>query len=519
MSVASCNVFEFLSINATCLSCPVNAISTVNGATCQCLSGYYAIEDIELFLEVDPNAYEDYINVYVDLASEDWPNPHFDPNTHLEFWCAQCPEGAECSVPGATLLNITATEGFYLGLDGTGTEFFPCLNDACKAESTCFAGYTGNACVECEEGLVRTPSLDFECSTCPSSFGTVLSFLIMVLLFGLCFIYIFFRKKARFRVASRELNFVLAKIIISTWQVNSMALIFAFKWDHILTLYFAFQSRLSSLGLAYLDLSCLVRPSPQDDLVLQTLIPALLPIISILLVFLIAVWRAGLAAGGLTRHRKNQVKSKVTALAVLLGLLTQPYLVARFAVLFSCVRMGKTSADLYLVRDVAIQCWSSTHWSYMFGLGLPMFVLYVVGAPLAVYRISTQRDTQLKLTRISTWLGVHLGSDPSHDPNSWLSTERDTVYKAVLADRCDQQRVKQSKKLTLDKSVTRLQQNYDLLFQGYHPAQAYWEVKFNFITLPFISLSLALYTHTHNQPVIFNNILSSHFLSKYNYCN
>ena len=48
---------------------------------------------------------------------------------------------------GSTLENVSASEGYYMGLDETGLVFFTCLNDACDAGGGCAQHYTGFLCI------------------------------------------------------------------------------------------------------------------------------------------------------------------------------------------------------------------------------------------------------------------------------------------------------------------------------------------------------------------------------------
>ena len=59
----------------------------------------------------------------------------FDANEVLGFWCVPCPEGADCEEPGNDIATVGAEEGYFMGLDETGTLFVPCLSDiACDAD-------------------------------------------------------------------------------------------------------------------------------------------------------------------------------------------------------------------------------------------------------------------------------------------------------------------------------------------------------------------------------------------------
>ena len=459
------SIFEFMPFEnaASCLSCPSHATSAEHGTSCHCVSGYYAIpfDEILLLLEVDSAAYEAYENVYIRQSPSEWPNDGFDPNAYLGFWCAECPIGANCSSIGSTLTNIAASEGYFLGLDGTGTHFFSCLNEAsCTAEGTCLTGYTGNGCSECDDGKVRNDA--FECRDCPSVAIMLLSICFMLILFLVYLAYKIRKKTSVIGRASRKLKNVFAKVILSTCQINSIALSFAFNWDGIMNGFLTVQGQATSLGTAFLQMGCLYNP-PRDDIGLETMLYCLFPLMLVFGVFFTAVVRGALTVG-LTRDMWLQAKSSATNMAVLILFFLQPYLVTRFALLLSCVKMGKNDTDLYMTEDLSIQCWvSSKHLGYVFGLGLPLFVVYVVGVPLAIYLILCQPDAQFKINRISSVLLAQLGPDPSHDPSNFLKPH-------------PQEGIVNEQQLELDENTTRFQSNFGFLFQGYHPELYFWEI-------------------------------------------
>ena len=112
------------------------------------------------------------------------PLPDINPYSILGFWCVPCPEGADCITAGQTIGNVSALEGYFMGFDGSGTVFLQCLNvDACDEDSECATGYTGDACTQCDVGLVLTDG--YKCELCPDEKLTILVFLMGVSIFAL----------------------------------------------------------------------------------------------------------------------------------------------------------------------------------------------------------------------------------------------------------------------------------------------------------------------------------------------
>lgn len=123
-----------------CEKCPVHAAANNDSTSCLCESLFYAIPVTELALleSVDAGARQLYEEQLVFGAGV------FNPYMRLGFVCAKCPAGAACSRPGTRLDTVTAAPGFFKGNDGTGTNFLPCLNEACADAGGCAPGYTGH---------------------------------------------------------------------------------------------------------------------------------------------------------------------------------------------------------------------------------------------------------------------------------------------------------------------------------------------------------------------------------------
>ena len=96
-----------------------------------------------------------------------------------------CPDGADCVTPGQTIEDVSALEGYFMGFDGSGTVFLPCLNEAActhSDDSGCASGYTGDACTQCVNGSVLTDG--YKCELCPDETMTILVFLMGVSIFA-----------------------------------------------------------------------------------------------------------------------------------------------------------------------------------------------------------------------------------------------------------------------------------------------------------------------------------------------
>lgn len=234
--------FQHLAGQGECKKCPYRAVAAQNYTSCECEAGYYAVPfgDYTMFQELGQgDSYEHYLRHYIEAD----PMPEFDPNELLDFWCVTCPEGADCTLSGTTLDNVQALKDYFKGLDGVGDVFFNCLNEHCSDDGECDDGYTGFSCTSCEEGLVLTDG--FICEECPATATVVIMFLLMLLLYGS---YVAYKVGQKHKGKLPSETSVFYKIMLSTCQVNSTAVSFAFDWDTLMQGFLDAQGALTSAG-------------------------------------------------------------------------------------------------------------------------------------------------------------------------------------------------------------------------------------------------------------------------------
>lgn len=375
----------------TCVGCPVHSSAANYHSTCMCDAQYYAIPygDYLLFSEMDPEGYDIYNSIFIlgERSESSDDDVIFDANEYLKFWCVECPEGADCMQSGTVLENVSASEGFFLGLDGSGTTFIPCLNSACGIDGNCSHGYTGPSCTECDgEGLVLD---DFKCIQCPETWKTV-----FIMLGGVVAFTLFLMDKLNDAKQGYLAHNVFLKIVVSSFQINALALSYAFDWGELMAGYLNVQSQVSSLGTAYFEVQCFSTTAQGNGFLANSILYLLGPPGMALFIFAFCfiyryvknrhlpnVWETA-------RHKSLNT---ATSAAVLIVFLLQPDLVERGALVFSCVRMGGGSSDLFMTEDLSVQCWSSTHWFYISTLGAGFLLVYIIGVPVGLYLLLSHK--------------------------------------------------------------------------------------------------------------------------------
>jgi len=323
--------------------------------------------------------------------------------------------------------------GFFAGVDGTNTTFLQCLNDKCLGGGLCEANYTGVSCASCVDGLVLSEG--FVCNQCPQileMLGIVL--VCMAALVG----YLLYRREDSKNNVYTTFQ-VFSKISISTFQVNSLAMVYAFDWSAAMESLLAGEQAATSVGVGYLELQCFYGDrSAGSAFLTETLIYLFTPLVLALIIFVAkrftpqVVWARYAWLDG--------------SVAVLLFLL-QPSLVERCAMIFSCVKLGRGDTDLFMTADLSVRCWewSGRHGLYIFALGLPLLILYVVGFPVGVWKFLMSAKNQPKVLAIAQTATTSVLSGPQAENALPAHTQ-------TFAD------------------------NYGFLFLGYKSEIAYWEV-------------------------------------------
>lgn len=429
---------------ATCVACPTHAIAFDDHKTCICAPDYYAIPygDYLLYASLDAAGYAVYVRDFIENSS----SVSFDPSPYLGFWCAVCPIGADCTSPGTRIETVVSLNGYFTGVDNTGTTFFTCLNDACQGGGDCAEGYTGPTCTECDQGMVIVDS--FTCGTC---LGTAWMLLIFIMAFFAFMAYIFYRLTSVAQLYDgKEVYF---KIMISCLQVNSLAMLYGFEWDSTMGGFLQVQGQLSSFGSNSFNVQCL-QLVDGNTFEFDTLVYLLGPFGGALFVFFCVFFRK-LRLIKDCRRAAKQARADTRGAIVAFVFLLYPYLVERFALVFSCVQLGANSDDYFLVENLDVKCWTAAHLNYIFVLALPLFVVYVLGFPMGIGLLLSNLKNQNRVMKILTTI----------TPDALTSEERRQRRKSSIGYN--------NHEVDMEAAFFR---NYAFLFLGYTKDSYLWEI-------------------------------------------
>ena len=218
------------------------------------------------------------------------------------------------------------------------------------------------------------------------------------------------------------------------------------------------QDSVSSIGTSYFELACFGSgdASEKNGFVAETLLYILLPLIFIGFTGAGALFYVYLQNDrNLDAEVLRSAKTSAMGVASIVLFLLQPTLVKQFALLFSCTKMGAADADLFLMENLHIQCYSGEHFTMIFGLGLPLLGLYVFGIPLAMYKLLSHPDNRRMIAEITQ--ADQAGREAELDDQS-------SIRAACVA------------RSQLDATTQAFQNSYAFLFLGYKPELYLWEI-------------------------------------------
>jgi len=199
------------------------------------------------------------------------------------------------------------------------------------------------------------------------------------------------------------------------------------------------QQAATSVGVGYLELQCFYGDrSAGSAFLTETLIYLFTPLVLALIIFV---------AKRFTPHVVWARYAWLDGSVAVLLFLLQTSLVERCAMIFSCVKLGRGDTDLFMTADLSVRCWewSGRHGLYIFALGLPLLILYVVGFPVGVWKFLMSAKNQPKVLAIAQTATTSVLSGPQAENALPAHTQ-------TFAD------------------------NYGFLFLGYKSEIAYWEV-------------------------------------------
>jgi hypothetical protein len=316
---------------------------------------------------------------------------YYNANSNSGLECFQCvaESGSDCPDNGYDVGNIIVLPGFWRS-SSNSTDVYECLEGqhcpgsaalAAMAESDeqdtvngmCVFPRKGPLCVLCVSGYYEDV-IDGVCKTCTVSWLAI-AFILLGCLVGIAALVYYVRRIIKQAEQKSSNRGTLIKILFSGLQMNAISLAFAFQYA------------VSSMGTSALSLDCLWATSSSTiyPFYVETLVYMIFPVLLLgLPVLILAVWFVCNAARPNARALRERVMDIYFAGVVVVLFVAHPTLSTRAMKLFQCTQLA---GEWHLKEQLEEECWSTSHIVWVGVCGIPMLLVYVVGIPASAFVI------------------------------------------------------------------------------------------------------------------------------------
>ena len=304
--------------------------------------------------------------------------------------CASCPPQARC------LGNWTMfpKPGYWRAFNDTD-KFYECPNpDACIGSpensnylGNCSEGYRGHMCQACERGYFKT--FESTCTVCPNPTLNILRLIGMIAFMGGYNIFLVMTTlKAAYEPES--LSSIYMKIFTNYTQLAYLTTKFKLRWPKVVLELFSIQKTTLSLPEQLFSVECYLQNSGdsfENAVLFKALIMSLLPLS--LCVATLLVW----GVISIKKGSSEPMKKQLVATLIILFFTVHPIIINSLFSVFSCREIE--GLGMWLIQDLEVECWDSTHTLYSMGVALPGIIVWGVATPAFIVWIMQKRRKYL----------------------------------------------------------------------------------------------------------------------------
>lgn len=375
-SCKKCEVGKFTSTHSTinCEECPED--STENGESDECLC--------------DPGSYE---VLYQDENKKDEKTKS----------CVKCPPHTKCK-KNSKVESILVEPGYWRN-DRDSLNIYPCrVAYGClggkisnHSNDLCNKGHKGPLCDVCYKGWAKNEGKCFECTEEGKGLSYFITALFPIIVTA---ILIFMIKTANPTTEQKEPLSGVIKIFMNYAQIFSLASAFEINWPGDVRMLFRTAKDFSSPRVSFYSSDCTIGWNYYNKLFLYLTLPVIFIGISWGILRIIACQyekernkiienRLYLEMGFETKQDytnkfppKKIYQRAWTITTIVVGtFLMWPTIIKQSLTIFGCVQYGD---KYYLVEDLSIECYDTTHSKYLYTCGLALIV-YGFGIPVIGY--------------------------------------------------------------------------------------------------------------------------------------
>jgi hypothetical protein len=313
--------------------------------------------------------------------------------------CAACPDGAICYG------NYTMVpKAGYWRADIYSSVFFPCLSpEACigsgvyteiSLQGDCAEGYEGNLCDSCKNNHSKTGKNI--CAICPDFLSNAF-ITALIALFALCFLAVVITISIKSANRPNSVLAIYLKILLNYAQMVIIAASMNLKWPSYVTSFLTAQLMVGNAAEQLFSMDCLIQKFYTEKLFYSKLIiTSILPLATLILCVLSWLLISLL-------HKTPLFKEKlINSLVMIIFLLHTTITKTEFS-MFACQELKP--GELWLLHDLQQHCWDHNHLRYIWSVGLPSILLWVVALPLVCFGVIMRKRLVLSKLEMQMMFG------------------------------------------------------------------------------------------------------------------
>ncbi len=376
-----CEAGKFTSTPSTinCGECPDFSTESNEGNECLC----------------DPGSYEI-------IEKDDGKGDGKDNEKKIKK-CLGCPNHATCK-KNSNIFTMAVEPGYWRS-DEESLGIFPCrvaygcLGGSIKNSSNdlCNKGHYGPLCDVCYKGWAKNEGKCFECTEGGKNMSYFITILFPMIAIA---VLVFMIKTANPTTEQKEPLSGVIKIFMNYAQIFSLASAFEINWPGDVRVLFRTAKDFSSPRVSFYSSDCTIGWNYYNKLFLYLTLPVFFIVISWGILRIIACQyekernriiekRLYLEMGFETKQDytmlfppKKVYQRAWTITTIVVGtFLMWPTIIKQSLTIFGCVKYGE---KYYLIEDLSIECYDTTHSKYLYTCGLALIV-YGMGIPIIGY--------------------------------------------------------------------------------------------------------------------------------------
>jgi hypothetical protein len=173
---------------------------------------------------------------------------------------------------------------------------------------------------------------------------------------------------------------IVAKIIWSGFQFNSIATKLNFRWVSLLQAVVASQQHVSDMGTASISFDCVLGAASLSPFYVKSLVFFISPLTVVPLLVCAFLLRPAWRLHRQGHNWQQKFRLWFTSAMTVVMFLFQPTLTRQAFEMWNCRNLGSDGED-YLLYDMTENCWTKYHYRWLFAVSIPMILLYAVGLP------------------------------------------------------------------------------------------------------------------------------------------